>query len=322
MTRLNENAKESSVINLKDWSNYLSFDLTEQVAFSESFGCLDNDRYHHWAEALQKWFKVLALNATVRFFPILGPLTSHLLPTSLGTKLQDHLSQAQQVVHARFEQGRNADQTDLLAWATKEKGNHDLSDKEVEALMSVTIFAGSEATATSLSSIAHHLLQAPTDLSRLTSEIRTAFSNKSEMIMENVARLPYLNAVVNESLRLGPSIPGLLTRIVPAPGAWVCGYWLPTGVSKLRRSDQFQHCIQIFSHASLLIPCPPDPRQHLSSCNVSISEQKLFRSGRFPAHPLAPRQPASHNPYTSQRPSNPSASVREIVWVSDWEWQV
>ena len=275
------------MINLKDWFNYLSFDLTGQVTFSESFGCLDNDRYHHWADALQKWFKVLALNATVRFFPILQPLISHLLPTSLWAKRQDHLSQVQQVVHTRFEHGRNTDQTDLLAWASKEKGNHDLSDEEVEALMSVTILAGSEATATSLSSIAHHLLQAPTDLSRLTSEIRTAFSKESEMTMENVARLPYLNAVINESLRLGSSIPGLLTRIVPAPGAWVCGYWLPTGVSELIRYDQFSIPIQPF-HASLLIPCPSDPRQYLSTRNVSISEQ-LFGSGHFPAHTLAPR---------------------------------
>ena len=243
VNRLHEKARESSVINLKDWFNYLSFDLTGQVTFSESFGCLDNNRYHHWADALQKWFKLLAMNASARFFPIVQPLILHLLPTSLSANRQNHLSQVQQVVHARFKQGRNMDQTDLLAYASKEKGKCLLTDEEVEALMSVTVLAGSEATATSLTSIAHHLLQSPTDLLRLTSEIRTAFRKEYEITMESVAHLSYLNAVIDESLRLGSSVPGLLTRIVPVPGAWVCGYWLPAGVSKLMKHYQISTLI-------------------------------------------------------------------------------
>ena len=318
VTRLRENAKGSSVINLKDWFNYLSFDVTGQVTFSESFGCLDNDRYHHWADALQKWFKVLALNATARFFPILQPLISHLLPTSLWAKRQNHLSQVQQVVHARFKQGRNMEQTDLLACASKEKGTLNLSDEEIEALMSVTILAGSEATATSLSSIAHHLLQAPTDLLRLTSEIRTAFSNESEITIESVAHLPYLNAVIDESLRLGSSIPGLLTRIVPAPGAFVCGYWLPTGVSKLIEYDQFS--------IPFKLPCLFAKAMSFRPASISLHTRCIGLRATFriltPSCPYAGSQIASHNRCTFQRRSNPSALVREIVWVSDWELQV
>lgn len=43
--------------------------------------------------------------------------------------------------------------------------------------------------------------------------------------------LPYLNAVVMESLRLVDTISSYQTRVVPPGGCVVSGYFLPAGVS-------------------------------------------------------------------------------------------
>ena len=236
IAQLLQAAKESSLVNLKDCYNYLSFDIMGHVTFSESFGCLEDERYHHWADALQKYFKTLALNATAGFFPVLQPLMSRLVPKGLQRRRQNHLSQIQQVVQNRFTQEKEHDKTDFLACARNEKKGLSLTEEEIEALMSVTLLAGSEATATSLLSIMHHLLLTPTALLRLTKEIRTTFNEESEITMASVANIPYLDAVINESLRLGSSVPGILSRFVPDPGAVICGYWLSPEVRDRKRT--------------------------------------------------------------------------------------
>ena len=119
-----------------------------------------------------------------------------------------------------------------IPWPAPEmKRRVSLTEEEIEALMSVTLLAGSEATATSLLSIMPDLLLTPTALLRLTNEIRTTFNEDSETTMDSVANLPYLDAIINESLRLGSSVPGILSRFVPYPGAVICGYWLSPEVS-------------------------------------------------------------------------------------------
>ena len=46
-----------------------------------------------------------------------------------------------------------------------------------------------------------------------------------------MAQLPYLNAVIEETLRLYSPVPVALTRIVPSEGAPISGHWVPGNVS-------------------------------------------------------------------------------------------
>ncbi len=77
---------------------------------------------------------------------------------------------------------------------------------------------------------------------------KTMSSGFSERALrfESLARLPYLQAVLQESLRMYPPIPSILPRVVPSGGLAICGEWVPAGtvlgVHKLatyRREDSF-----------------------------------------------------------------------------------
>jgi cytochrome P450 len=67
-------------------------------------------------------------------------------------------------------------------------------------------------------------------MSKLVKEIRETFPSDRDMVMEDIARLEYLHACLEESLRLYPPVPIGLPRVVPPGGSTVCGEHIPAGV--------------------------------------------------------------------------------------------
>lgn len=62
-------------------------------------------------------------------------------------------------------------------------------------------------------------------------ELQQHFETESLISGKELSELPYLNAALNEAMRLGPSLPTAMPRIVPESGANVCGQWFPPNVS-------------------------------------------------------------------------------------------
>lgn len=102
---------------------------------------------------------------------------------------------------------------------------------EMYAAAQVLIVAGSETTATGLTAATYLLCENPHTLARLTAEIRDAFEDEDGITIQSTAGLSYLNAVIEEALRLGPPGPGTFPRVVPDGGRTVCGSFVPAGYS-------------------------------------------------------------------------------------------
>lgn len=101
--------------------------------------------------------------------------------------------------------------------------------------------------ATALSGITFSLLKNPQYLSQLTAEIRRAFPTYEAMDLDQLARLPYLQAVIQEGIRVYPPVPSLLPRTVPAGGVTILDDFLPEGtyvgvhqLSTYRRESNFK----------------------------------------------------------------------------------
>ncbi len=109
--------------------------------------------------------------------------------------------------------------------------------KEWDINLMIMVFAGSETLASSLTAIFRELVQHPGVLQRLNTEVRSSFDSEEEITIASTIQLPYLNAVINEGLRLDP--PAVVTppKVVPAGGDMVCDQFVPGGVSlSFRRS--------------------------------------------------------------------------------------
>ena len=159
------------------------------------------------------------------------------IPTSIKKMRQDHFDQIGDKVQRRL--NWEVERPDLMSYVIEHNNDKDgMTLGEIQATFMIPTTAGSETTATALSGILNYLV---TDsnmgvMSTLLSELREAFTSEGEVKLDRLNNLPYINAVINEGLRLCPPVPFMLPRIVPEGGDTICGMWLPAGVSTLSQS--------------------------------------------------------------------------------------
>lgn len=107
----------------------------------------------------------------------------------------------------------------------------DFWKKEYEVLIEcgTSRIAGGETTATFLAAATYYLLRNPACLARLQDEIRDRFSDYKDINATAARQLPYLQAVINEGLRIYAPGSGGFPRV--STGMKVGDVYVPAGVS-------------------------------------------------------------------------------------------
>ena len=118
-----------------------------------------------------------------------------------------------------------------------------MSREEIIGTSGVLLIGGSETVATCLSGATYHLLKNPLKLTRLQAEVRNAFQSPDDITHRTVGtagRLPFMEAVLTESLRIYPPAPQSLPRVTGPEGEIIDGQYVPPHVglamSRTRRS--------------------------------------------------------------------------------------
>lgn len=113
-----------------------------------------------------------------------------------------------------------------------DKAPEKVTDYHIYMMGLSNVVAGSDTTAISLSSILYHLLHYPRVLQKLRQEIDefTAQGRCSKKVRFRESQdMPYLQAVIKESLRMHSATGLPLWRVVPTDGAEICGRFFPAG---------------------------------------------------------------------------------------------
>ncbi len=90
---------------------------------------------------------------------------------------------------------------------------------------------GSETNATLLSGLLYTLGLHPDITRKLVVELDANFNSPQDLDMTKLANLTYLNAVLEEGLRIYPPSAFNQARVVPAQGGTICGKFVPPGTS-------------------------------------------------------------------------------------------
>lgn len=153
-----------------------------------------------------------------------SPIMKSLMPKDTDAYgLGRIMGAAREVVASRFESDAKP-QEDMLASFLR----HGLSQEDAETEVMVQILAGSDTTAGTMRATMLHILTNPPVLARLLDEIKN--SDISDPIKDSEARkMPYLQAVIKEGLRIHPPVTGLQSKFVPPEGDTLNGYYVPGG---------------------------------------------------------------------------------------------
>ncbi|GAB1315310.1 hypothetical protein MFIFM68171_05520 [Madurella fahalii] len=215
-------------LDIAPWLMFTTFDIFGDLGLGESFDCLRNSRYHPWIVLLFGSVKAAAYIAAMRFYPWIEYVLIRCIPASLKEKQRRHYEQIADKVRRRL--NYEVERPDIMSHvvikaADPEEG---MPIDEINVTFMVLTTAGSETTATVLSGIMNYFIQQPEKLAVVAGEIRQ-FQSESHITLDALRGLTYLNAVINEGLRLCTPIPWMLPRRVPRGGGTVCGVWLPGG---------------------------------------------------------------------------------------------
>jgi hypothetical protein len=201
------------------------------LTFGEDLGQLSSSTYNAWVESVFSFVKVIVLSRVALQWPGLSRLLGVLIPAEMKRKKMNHIQFAAEKVDKRM--ARKTTRPDIWTYVTKndhiEGGG--LAISELHSTGSTFMLAGTETTATQLSGLTYLLLKNPEKQDRLKREIKAAFSTLEDMTMTKLSQLSYLQACIEEGLRLYPPVPTGLPRIAPLGGAMVCNRWVPGGVS-------------------------------------------------------------------------------------------
>lgn len=174
----------------------------------------------------------MSLAAAPRYYPTTEFLFEKLIPKSVLEGQRRHTEYAHEKINRRLDM--KTDRPDFMTPFMRNNANFEtMSRDEILATFNFIIVGGSETTATALTGVFNHLAKKENEqiMARLCTEIRTAFKTEEDITIDATRDLPYLEAVINEGLRMCNPVPGGLPRVVPEGGDTYCGAYLPGGVS-------------------------------------------------------------------------------------------
>ncbi|KAI0046870.1 cytochrome P450 [Auriscalpium vulgare] len=141
----------------------------------------------------------------------------------VGKDMHELQKRAADMVRTRLNVVKPQALRDLMSYLI-EAGNIPQEDLELDAV--IAIQAGSDNTSITMGLAFYFMLSEPDTLDTLRSELEKAFPDPTGALPPaELAALPYLNAVVNEALRLGS--PFFVPRIVPSGGITIDGRFIP-----------------------------------------------------------------------------------------------
>ncbi|KAB8332613.1 cytochrome P450 [Scytonema tolypothrichoides VB-61278] len=204
--------------------------ITLRVMMQAVFGLYEGSRAQELEEVLSLMMDEGARSparALILYFPALqrdlGPLT----PWGKFLRRRERVNQMLYAEIGERREQPDSSRTDVLSllMAAKDEANQPMTDEELRDELMTLLVAGHETTATALTWALYWIHKLPAVREKLLEELDTLGDNPDP---STIFKLPYLNAVCCETLRIYPVAMLTFTRVVRTPVS-LCGHELEPG---------------------------------------------------------------------------------------------
>ena len=231
------------------WFNYVAFDIIGDLAFGAPFGMLEHgkdmaevrltpDAPPTFAPAIEVLNRRGEVSNCIGCLPQIKPYAKY-IPDPFFYKgveaVQNLAGIAVARVNQRLEAAEKGEITrvDLLArlMEGKDESGNKLGRSELTAEALTQLIAGSDTTSNTSCALLFHCLTHPNVVKKLQAELDEALPSDDVPTFEQVKDLPYLDMVIQETLRIHSTSSQGLPRVVPpGSGVDVSGHHFPQGV--------------------------------------------------------------------------------------------
>jgi cytochrome P450 len=226
---------KKNITNSNITGNYLAFDIMSDVVFGRKYDLLGTPKYRFLPVAIAgsnirttvllflpnlTWFRLdkklfpACIKARNAFLFFMGKLLNERMKASADpviTKRRDVFS--------------------ALLKVNKDAGKEAMAQEQIGAESVTLVIAGSDTTATAMSSIFFYLAHNRSAYENAAAEVRRTFESKSEIkVGAKLNSCVYLRACIEESMRITPPIGASLFREAGKGGVRVDGHYFPEGM--------------------------------------------------------------------------------------------
>ncbi|KAK6189218.1 hypothetical protein LQW54_013500 [Pestalotiopsis sp. IQ-011] len=212
-------------------TSFFALDVIGDISFGDAFGFLNQDQdLYRYNEIHDESLPVMNIISTMPWIAtILYRWPLNLLLPKEGDQVGFGrlMGFAKSLIDKRLRPGSRPQKDMTQAFI-----NNGMSRSELIQQVFVQIIAGSVSSATAMCMTLLCLITTPTSYTTLQKEIDTAIRDGriSYPIAESEAKkLPYLQAVIREGLRMYPPVTGLGSKQVPKGGDLINGHFVPEG---------------------------------------------------------------------------------------------
>lgn len=258
ISRLREQSSREGKVDFDYWINACTTDIIGDLAFGRSFGGLESGKTDPWLSAVFGGIKIGFQMGEIPFW-ILKFAFSYV--PQIRRQYDEVRQYGASAAQRRMNMG--TDRPDLFSSLLINREQGKISDNEITESAVAFIVGGSETTATLLSGCLYLLCRNPNHMQKLVDMIRSEFASDSDLTHRDLKGHEYLNAVLQESLRLFPPAPDSLFRRTQEP-AVVTGRLIPPNTCltmnlwAANRSARNFHRPEEFLPERWLKDCPPE----------------------------------------------------------------
>lgn len=192
--------------------------ISLEVILQVVFGLSDGERYQQLKPLLTDWINMTdsPRRSSMLFFRFLQQDWGTWTPWG---RMKQRQRQIHDLLQAEIEERKtqqNEERTDILSlmMAARDENGQRMSDEELRDELLTILLAGHETTATMLAWAFYQIHRTSDVREKLLKELDGLGDDASPM---EIAQLPYLTAVCQETLRLYPVLPVIFPRIAKAP---------------------------------------------------------------------------------------------------------